>query len=156
MLPQAFTGRRPFGELTTPVITSKIMDGSRPACPQGAQGLSLTDSVWDMTVRCWHQDPTQRPTMTGVVRLLRESHLSSLSIPPRKPLVPSLSIEADLSDFFRMYKTWAKDDQREKAQGFADMLDEVRRTERHNIRLLHHTSRFLTAQIFANENASSI
>ena len=132
------------------------MGGGQPARPQGARELGLTDSIWDMTVRCWHQDPAQRPTMTGVVRLLRESHLSSLSVPPRKPLVPSLSIEADLTDFFRMCKTWAKDDQREKAQDFADRFDEVRHTERHNTRFPHHTPRFLTVQIFTNENASNI
>jgi len=72
MLPKVFTGGHPFGELTTPVITSKIMDGGRPARPQEAQGLGLTDSVWEMTVRCWRQDPPQRPTMTEVVRLARE------------------------------------------------------------------------------------
>ena len=78
MLPQVFTGRHPFGELTTPVIISKIMDGGRPARPQEAQGLGLTGSVWDMTVRCWHQDPVQRPTMTEVVRLTREWPVFSL------------------------------------------------------------------------------
>ena len=72
MLPQAFTGRRPFGELAIPVIISKIMDGGRPARPQKVQGLGLTGSVWDMTIRCWHQDPVQRPKMKEVVRLTRE------------------------------------------------------------------------------------
>ena len=81
MVPQAFTGRPPFGELTAPVITSQIMDGKRPARPREAQGLSLTDSVWDMTVRCWDQDPAQRLMTTEVVQLLREWPVSSL--PPR-------------------------------------------------------------------------
>ena len=72
MLPKAFTGRPPFGEFTTPVITSKIMSGKRPARPQEAQELGLTDSVWDMTIRCWHQDPIQRPAMMEVVELVRE------------------------------------------------------------------------------------
>jgi len=49
-----------------------IVDGSRPARPQEAQPIGLTDSVWDMTVRCWHQDPAQRPTMTEAVGLVRE------------------------------------------------------------------------------------
>ena len=48
------------------------MDGHRPARPEEAQELGLTNSVWDMTVRCWHQDPARRPTMAQVVRLLRE------------------------------------------------------------------------------------
>jgi len=79
MLPKVFTGRRPFSELTTPVITSKIIDGGRPARPQEAHELGLTDSVWEMTVRCWHQDPSQRPTMMEVVRLAREWPVFSFS-----------------------------------------------------------------------------
>ena len=80
MLPQAFTGRHPFDELTTSAITPKIMDGGRPARPQEVQRLGLTGSVWDMTVRCWHQDPVQRPKMTEVVRLTREWPVFSLSL----------------------------------------------------------------------------
>ena len=62
-----------------PATTSKIMDGKLPPRPREAQGLGLTDSVWDMMVRCWHQDPAQRPTMTEVVRLLRKWPVLSLS-----------------------------------------------------------------------------
>jgi len=83
-------------------------------------------------------------------------------------LVSSLSIEAGLSDFFRMYNTRNKDGQGEKgsqgekggrgekAQEFADSLDKVCYDERHNINRPHHTSRFLTMQISKNENASDI
>jgi len=78
MLPQVFTGRHPFGKLIVPIITSKIVGSRRPARPQEAQELGLTDSVWGMAVRCWHQDPAQRPTMTEVVRLAREWPVFSL------------------------------------------------------------------------------
>ena len=101
------------------------MSGERPARPQKKE-FGLTDSMWDMTVRCWHQDPAQRPAMTEVVGLLREL------------LVLSLSIEADLSDFFQVCKTLSKEDQAEKAQEFADRLDEVRHTEKQNIKFPHH------------------
>ena len=125
MPPKVFTGKRPFSEFKIPDIISKIMSGERPARPQEAKELGLTDSVWDMTVRCWHKDPAQRPRMTEVIELLREL------------LVSSLSIEADLNDFLKTYKTWAKDDQGKKAQGFADKLDEVCHTEGHNTRDVH-------------------
>ena len=141
MPPKAFTGRPPFSEFTNPVIISKIMDGERPARPEEAQELGLTDSLWDMAVRCWDRNPTQRPMMTEVVGLLRQ-------------LLLYLSIEADLSDFLQAHKTWEKEDQGKKAQEFADRLDEVRHTEGHNITSSHHTSRFLAMQIFTNENTS--
>ena len=78
MLPQAFTGRHPFDELTTSAITPKIMDGGRPARPQEVQRLGLTGSVWDMAIRCLHRDPAQRPKVTEVVRLAREWPVFSL------------------------------------------------------------------------------
>ena len=120
------------------------MDGKRPDRPQEAQKLGLTDSMWDMTVRCWHQDSAQRPTMPEVVVLLREL------------LMPSHSIKADLGDFFRVCRTQGKDGQGEKAQEFADMLDEVRHTERHNIRSPHYISRFSTMRISTKKTANNI
>ena len=54
ILHKAFTGWPPFSESTTPVITSKIMGNKRPAHLQEGQELALMDSVWDMTIRCWH------------------------------------------------------------------------------------------------------
>jgi len=59
-----------------------ITSGQRPSRPQEAQELGLTDSVWDMTLRCWQQDPTCRPTVTEVVGLLREQSVFSLSMVP--------------------------------------------------------------------------
>ena len=80
ILCKVFTGRPPFSESTTPVITSKIMGDKRPARPQEGQELALTDSVWDMTIRCWHQDPAQRPTMTEVVEIVRKWLAFSLCV----------------------------------------------------------------------------
>ena len=54
------------------------MGGGRPARPQEARELGLTDLVWDMTVRCLHQDPVQRPKMMEVVGLAREWPVLSL------------------------------------------------------------------------------
>ena len=71
-MPQVFTGGPPFSGLAAPVIASKIIDGERPPRPQEAQGLGLTSLVWELTVRCWDQDPARRPTTTEVVRPLRE------------------------------------------------------------------------------------
>ena len=144
ILPKIFTGKPPFSESPTPVIISKIMGGERPVRPQEAQELGLADSLWNMTARCWHQDPAQRPTMTEVVGLIREL------------LVASLSIEADINDFLQAYKTWGRDDQGEKAQEFVDRLDEVRRDIRRHIIIPHHAPRFLTMQIFANISANNI
>ena len=144
VLPKAFTGKPPYSQFAAPAIISKISNGIPPDRPQGAQGLGLTDALWEMTVRCWHQDPAQRPNMKEVVGLLR------------KTLAPPLSMEADLYDFLVSCKIRGRDGQREKAQGFADELDEVRRAERHNINSSHHRSRHLKTQVFARKNGSNI
>ena len=49
-----------------------IMGGKRPVRPRGTQELGLVDSMWDMTVNCWQQDPARRPTIAAVVGFLRE------------------------------------------------------------------------------------
>ena len=144
ILPKVFTGRPPFSEYPTHLIILKIMGGERPGRLQEGQELGLTDSMWDVVVRCWNQDPVQRPLMTEVVGLLR------------KLLVSSLFVEEDLSNFFQVRRTWGKVDQGEKAQEFADRLDEVRHTDRQKIKYLHHTSRFLTIQISTNKGAGNI
>ena len=58
------------------------MGGERPARPQEVQGLGLTDSLWEVTLRCWQQDPAHRPTVTEVVEFLREWSVFSLSMEP--------------------------------------------------------------------------
>ncbi|KAF9785479.1 CNH domain-containing protein [Thelephora terrestris] len=66
---EVFTGRRPFKTFTTEVTTFKIMEGERPDRPQDP---GSTDEVWDVTLRCWDENPAQRPAMTSVVGTLRE------------------------------------------------------------------------------------
>ena len=144
VLPKVFSGKPPFSQFTGPVIDSKIADGIRPDRPQGAQKLGLTDSLWEMTVRCWHQDPTQRPKMTEVIGLLSEL------------LMSSLSMEGDLRDFFKVCETEGRDGQGEKAREFADELDEVCYAERQNINPSHHKSRHLTTQVFSRKNGRNI
>ena len=82
--------------------------------------------------------------MAEVVGLLREL------------LTFSSSLEADLRDFLEVCKTRGRDGQGEKAREFADELDMVRHTERHNVWISHHGSRHWTAQIFPRKNGSSI
>lgn len=68
-LSKVFTGEYPFSGPDPGVIIAKTAIGERPDRPQDP---GLTDSVWDVTCACWHQDPAHRPTVTGVVRTLRE------------------------------------------------------------------------------------
>ena len=143
VLPKVFAGELPFSEPAFLDMFPKISDGTRPDLPQGAQELGLTDSLWEIAVRCLCTDPAQQPNMTEVVGLLREL------------LMPSLSLEADLLDFFKACMTWGGGDP-EKAQKFADELDEVRHTGMHNVHSSHHESRHSTAQVFFGKTGRNI
>ena len=106
--------------------------------------LGLTDSLLEMTLRCMHPDPCERPDMTEVVGLLRKMATSSLSM------------EADLLNFFEVCKDQGRDGQQEKAQEFADELDEVRYTEMRIDSSSHRKSRRSITQVFTRKNGSNI
>ena len=76
ILLKVFTGKCPFSKLTDPVAVSEIMEGERPDRPQERD---LTNPVWDMTVRCWQEDPVLRPRVERVVVTLREWQVFSLA-----------------------------------------------------------------------------
>ena len=59
----------PFSNFTEFTVAFAIMKGDRPDRPQD-QGL--TDPVWDITVRCWQEDPVLRPKISEVVATLRK------------------------------------------------------------------------------------
>ena len=68
-LTKVFTGSRPFSDLAPAVAVYKmVMDRKLPDRPQR---LDLTDTVWDMTLRCWQYEPDRRPKMTEVVTTIR-------------------------------------------------------------------------------------
>jgi hypothetical protein len=58
--------------------------------------MGLVDSVWAMTVNCWEQNPTQRPTMAAVVRFLRECYTlraANLPLPTLAPWRPMGNVD---------------------------------------------------------------
>ena len=59
-------------------------------------------------------------------------------------LASSLSIEADLNNFFHGRQALGKDEQVQKAQEFADRFDEVRHTDTYSIRLTDYATRLST------------
>ena len=69
LLLKVFTRQIPFSELTDEDARKQILTGRRPGRPQKQD---LTDQIWNMTTRCWQQDPLLRPKMMEVVQTLRE------------------------------------------------------------------------------------
>lgn len=64
---QVLTGRPPFSEMTEIAATYSMLSGARPPRPDGCK---ISDRVWDMIERCWHDAPSRRLSVGEVVSLL--------------------------------------------------------------------------------------
>lgn len=64
---QIITGRPPFSEMTEIVATYSMLNGARPPRPNHHE---ISDRVWYMIERCWHNTPSQRMSAGEAVNLL--------------------------------------------------------------------------------------
>eukprot|EP00742_Colponemidia_sp_Colp-10_P007364 GILJ01007928.1.p1 GENE.GILJ01007928.1~~GILJ01007928.1.p1 ORF type:complete len:600 (-),score=61.12 GILJ01007928.1:121-1668(-) len=61
---EIFTGKQPFGDVSERhTIPGLILQGKRPTLP-----LSLAAPMKELVVRCWSQDPLERPTADELLR----------------------------------------------------------------------------------------
>ncbi|KAF9260152.1 WD40 repeat-like protein [Marasmius fiardii PR-910] len=68
---EIYTGRVPFYEMAEATIVLAIaVDKKRPSRPENC--MELHDSMWDMMVECWHEEPSSRPTMLGILARILE------------------------------------------------------------------------------------
>lgn len=74
---KVFTGTFPFNNFWPVTAILKICRGERPPRPTDP---ILTDDVWALMRRCWHQEPQSRPEMRGVLQDLAPSLLRSLHL----------------------------------------------------------------------------
>ena len=65
---KVFTGAAPFNSHPSMAATLVIMQGERPPRPTHP---ALTDELWVLMQRCWHQDPQLRPEMSEVLSILQ-------------------------------------------------------------------------------------
>lgn len=66
------TGRPPLEKCGDTEAPRFILSGGRPELPHDSEALGLTEEVWQLFQRCWHQDPTRRITIEGVVMSLQD------------------------------------------------------------------------------------
>ena len=65
---EVFTGKVPFGNMKNGSIAIQIVNGKRPARPQGTEKLGLTAEMWKFIEKCWTANPKRRPTIDEMVR----------------------------------------------------------------------------------------
>lgn len=67
---QVLTGERPFLPRRKTVIIHAVISGERPAKPENAVGIGMTEVVWDLLRECWSEDRTTRPNILDILRRL--------------------------------------------------------------------------------------
>jgi serine/threonine protein kinase len=64
---KTFTGEIPFTRVPTSEVVMRIMGGDRPSRPTHPK---FTDSLWELTKRCWETTSQDRPKMKDVLEEL--------------------------------------------------------------------------------------
>ena len=81
-LSQVLSGKRPFHGVGRHMISLRVFGGERPGRPSL---VPIQDQVWVMLQACWSEEPTQRPTVGGVITVCM-AHASQdviVAWPPR-------------------------------------------------------------------------
>jgi len=70
---EVLSERVPFAPRDGTAIISKVVDGERPARPEGGEGALFTDDLWWILEDCWKAQPDDRPSLDVVLGRLQLS-----------------------------------------------------------------------------------
>jgi len=73
---EVLTGKPPFSNYNSLIVTSKIIEGERPGRPRGGEAVWFTDDLWGMLERCWSPQPERRPAVDAVLRCLEQGSMT--------------------------------------------------------------------------------
>ena len=93
---EVLSGQTPFMSLKDFVVMRKVVDGERPARPEGTKGVWFTDDLWGTMELCWATQPDSRPNIATVFECLE--HISSDWM-PLSPQEEENVVEADDDDW---------------------------------------------------------
>jgi len=77
---EVLSGQTPFTSLKDFIVIRKVVDGERPARPEGTKGVWFTDDLWETMELCWVTQPNSRPNIETVFERLE--HVSRTWKPP--------------------------------------------------------------------------
>ena len=69
---QVLTGKRPFLQRRRARIICAVILGERPAKPEDAEEIGVTDALWDLLNKCWREDRKMRPSISATMRNICE------------------------------------------------------------------------------------
>jgi hypothetical protein len=64
---QVLTGEQPFRGIKPLELAFQIPSGLRPARPENAEAIGISESLWELIQKCWDGKNTRRPQVQEVV-----------------------------------------------------------------------------------------
>ena len=80
---QVLTGKPPFRPTRKAAIIRAVISGERPAKPEDAEEIGMTEVVWNLLRECWREDRMTRPNISDILLWVDEI----VSRPPTPPHV---------------------------------------------------------------------
>lgn len=68
---RVLAGKLPFLPRRGTEVIHAVTSGERPHKPENAEGVGMTEVVWDLLRECWKEDRTARPTINHVLKKFR-------------------------------------------------------------------------------------
>lgn len=84
---EVLSGRVPFHVYAHFVVPGKVVEGQRPARPEGVEGVWFTDDVWHTLEGCWKPQPGDRLRTDDVLQCLERGSASWVP-PPQVAAAP--------------------------------------------------------------------
>jgi hypothetical protein len=70
---QIFTGEIPFRKYRNQKVVFMVIENRRPKRPANSLGVGLSDEIWHMMQTCWDREPSNRPKIEDIVKLLAKA-----------------------------------------------------------------------------------
>ena len=63
---QVWTGKRPFRPMRKAAVIRAVISGERPAKPENAEEIGMTDALWNLLRECWSENGPTRPDISDI------------------------------------------------------------------------------------------
>jgi hypothetical protein len=96
---KVLTGAQPFTEMKrNQNVTIHVVNGKRPSRPVNSESLGISDPLWATLWSCWIADPTRRPGVEAVRKLLQQE-IPTWDLRPsiQAPSQPDLDVQSETS-----------------------------------------------------------
>jgi serine/threonine protein kinase len=64
---QVLTGQWPFFPRREAEVMLAVLTGDRPAKPENAEVIGMTDALWNLVEECWKEDRSKRPDISNIL-----------------------------------------------------------------------------------------